>query len=244
MAAGKKSRSLGSSLRDLLILIIGIVLSFILTEWRQKKSDFEEEKRIVALLYSDLQQDTAYINTNLEGLAGLKRGYDSILSYRSDPENADPLQVLGWAYSVVNILPFEPKRTGYIQLSNHKSSGALKNKEILTAVISLFNEEYTTLKTLNTSHKDMLINQMMPKYYSWIPFVASQSDITEEVKAQLLDLLKNNEFLNMLQFEYILKVNLENHYKYALEQIDSTMKLIETEYPQGLNLEPIPNEPK
>lgn len=242
MAAGMKSRSLGSSLRDLLILVIGIVLSFFLTEWRQKKSNFEEEKRIVTLLHSDLQKDTADIHIKLEGLKDLKRGYDSILSYRSDAENADPLKVLSWAYSVVNILPFEPKRTGFIQLNNHKNSGALKNKEVLTAVIGLHNEEYSTLKTLNLTHKDMLINQMMPKYYSWIPFIASPKDITEEAETKLLDLLSNNEFLNMLQFEYILKVNLENYYEHALSRIDSTMKLIEAEYPDGLDIAVVAEE--
>lgn len=230
MAAKPKIRSLGSSLRDLLILVIGIVLSFTLTEWRQNKADLNEEKRIIGLIYSDLKEDTTNINSNLELLESLKSGFDSILSYRNRPSEADPVQVLRWAYSVVNFVPFDPNRTGYIQLSNHKNSGALKNKKILTSIIGLFNDEYETLNTLNESHKELLLNQMTPKYFSWIPFLEKPTDLNEKNIAQLRALLNDNEFLNMLQFELILKINLEKQYAHSLESIESILQLIETDY--------------
>lgn len=237
MAANNRRRSLGSSLRDLLILIIGIVLSFTLTEWRQKNANLDEEKRIVTLLYSDLQKDTTNINANLKGLKQLKRGYDSLVAYRYNP-NPDPLKILSWSYSVVNFIPFEPNRTGFVQLNNHENSGALRNKELLTSIISLYTDEYATLKTLNNTHRDVLIQQIMPRFYSWIPFIATKEDITEEAKAELIGLLKNNEFLNLLQFEYILKINLEGQYAGALSAIDSTMNLIQSEYGTDLLVNP------
>lgn len=234
MAAQSKTRSLGSSLRDLLILVIGIILSFTLTEFRQNKADFEEEKRIVGLIYSDLQEDTANIHTNLEGLKDLKRGFDSILSLRNQPSQADPKKIFTWAYSVVNFIPFEPNRTGFVQLSNHENSGALKNKKILTSVIGLFNDEYKTLQTLNESHRELLMNQITPKFFNWIPFITSAKDLTEENTQKLRALLTNDEFLNVLQFEYIIKINIENQYGHSLASIDSTLKLIEQEYGKEL----------
>lgn len=226
----KSVRTIGSSFRDLIILVIGILLSFTLTEYKQSAADDREEQRIISLLYQDLKSDTTQIQNNLKSIRLLKNNFDTIMKYKENPDSIEAIVLFSMAYSVINFVPFEPQQTAYLQFTYHENSGTVKNKEILSGVIALFTKEYTTLQSLNETHKSFLLDKLMVNYFRWFPNILSAKDFTPEKEAQILSLLENEEFLNMIQFEMILKMNIEKSYLNALDEINLVMDLIKSDY--------------
>lgn len=241
MSKSSKSpfRSIGTSLRDLIILVIGILLSFTLSNWQQQNADSKEEQRIISLLYEDLKSDTALINSNIKSIELLRSNYDSIMKYRANPNETNPLFLYSVAYSIVNFVPFQPQQTAYIQFTYHENAASVNNKEILSGLIGLFTNEYATLESINETHKNFLLDKLMVRYFNWFPSIQSQYDITPERSEQILALLENEEFLNMIQFDVILKLNIERSYKQSLVAIEEILGLIEGKYGEAewLNVE-------
>ena len=226
----KRRSPLLSSLRDLIIIVIGIMLSFWLAEWRQGQSDEAEEKRIISLLYQDLKNDTTQITQNIKYIKLLRQNYDSILKYRQNPNIANPLTIYSTAYSIVNYVPFNPSRTAYLQFTNLQRSETVKNKAILSNVMELFNDQYSTLTDINASHKDFLINKLMLRYFKVFPHISNITDLGPKQRKQILEVLQDDEILNMMQFDVVLKLNLKKSYESALNQAVKTLQLIEEDF--------------
>jgi hypothetical protein len=221
---------LGSSIRDLVVLVIGIMLSFFLTQWGQNRADDKEEKRIISLLYADLQADTAQIHQNVKQLKRLKQNYDTILKYKDRADDISAMEMYSYLYQVINLVPFNPKQTAYQQFIYQERSQTVKNKEILSDVISLFNSEYAQLEDINQTHEDFLINRLAIKYFELLPPISSLKDFTDEKSVQIKAVVQDNEVLNMLQFDVILKLNLEQNYLKASQKAEQILGMIEQEY--------------
>lgn len=231
MAFTQRNSSLAASLRDLLILVIGIMLSFWLTEWRQNNTDEKEEQRIISLLYQDLKNDTTQIQANIKRLSHLRNNYDTLMKYREDLENVNVISVYVTAYQLINFVPFQPKQTSYLQFTYREESETVKNKKILSNVIGLFSTEYETLQTLNETHKAFLLDKLAAKYFSIFPApFKSPNDLKERDLQNIKSILENNEILNMLQFDVILKMNLEMAYKAAFTKAQYILELIHEDY--------------
>lgn len=117
MNAFRRNRNSGrfSYFAEFLIIIAGIMVSFLLNEWRQAKNI--EDKKLVLLeeIQEDLKADSLFLFYSHKMYTEMLRGHDSMLTFPEQEFHPDSITM--YLDYLVSYSPFKPSERAYTNLT-------------------------------------------------------------------------------------------------------------------------------
>jgi hypothetical protein len=181
-------------LSEVLIIFLGISISFLFDEWRDGRKDDETAYKHLTVLKTNLVQDTTILSVHIEMLKRLVHSTDKLIYFESASEVSDSIdyhidKASSYAYFKPNQMAYEEiKQTGHTNLIKNDT---LKKAFLLyyTAVIPLCTEWCTVDET-------QTMTQLIPEMTNYFPVVSDKQHlISIQEKATAL---KTKKLRNML----------------------------------------------
>lgn len=116
---------------EVLIVVIAVMFSFLLNEWRIEQGEKEVEKKILEQVLEDIKTDSAKINFNTQLIRDLIDGSLRIIELTQDSSFDDYIKRYLSARAVVNYVPFQPSKSGYFELTSQGNTGKIQDKKLL-----------------------------------------------------------------------------------------------------------------
>lgn len=218
---------------EVIAIVLGITLSFVVDEWREKRQFREETLKVLKFIQSDLKQDSS----KLADLVALNPKF--FKTFLDNPDEAtDTIRVQVTTLGVGSPPLVDITKSGYITLTT-KRSIVMKNDSLLPLISSYYNDhEYDrTTENFRASSRN-LWNYVNKKFKSFYKISAySNSKLKFEDLAAIPDYLKHTrevtnqpEFRNLLFDKYVgFEINLKPESKHLMEEIGKINRLIEIE---------------
>lgn len=107
----KRVKRAGNFVGEILVLVIGIMVSFVIYDCRQNRKYAQEEAEGVRQLYHDLKTDTALIHKNLRDVAGIQDIHEAYIRTRGmHPDSVDAGTFVDEVTGILCVVPFYPNR--------------------------------------------------------------------------------------------------------------------------------------
>ncbi|MEP2936167.1 MAG: hypothetical protein ABJM06_12835 [Gilvibacter sp.] len=154
--AKKKSFSarIGRYLTEILIIIIGISLSFALNDWEQRKSDKKEYSSYLKRLQEDIRIDSLQMVNDKSSYRNKIRGVDLIFSYHSG-FSRDSIALLGEAQNALQgFIKFLPNDNTFQILSSTGDFKVFTNDSLVSELFQLYRYDYAFIEMTGKEAED------------------------------------------------------------------------------------------
>lgn len=218
---------------EVIAIVIGITLSFLVDEWREDRQLREETYKVLRLIQSDLKQDSM----KLANLCELDPKFMKLFLNNPDSAN-DSLRVLVTTLGIGSPPLVDITKSGYLTLTS-KRSVVMENDSLLSLISSFYNNhEYDrTTDNFRTSSNNLwdYVNHEFISFYRIFPY--SNSRLKFKELAAIPNYLKHTRevtdqgvFRNLLFNKYVsFEINLKPESKKLMEEIGKINKLISME---------------
>lgn len=219
-------KKMGRYLIEILVIIIGITLSFALNEWNKSRNDHKAYENHLESLTKDLEIDSKQMKSDIESVNRIKRSLMYALEY--DPANRDSIPILSQAINeMMSYINFLPNNNTYRMLNNTGGLDVFKNKELVSELNQLYQYDYAYIEMMEEHKDNILYQHLMPMLYEEIYFedAITYPNIRTDVKA----FLNNKKFRNLcIDYEGSCS---SHHWSYtrALDRLEKVKKIIEEE---------------
>ncbi len=123
---------------DLLVVILGISIAFGINNWADGRKNERKKHRYLVSLKSDLQKDSADLNSNLERLEDHGAILDSLLYFTYHQNAEDAESVAKTLLLVGNFGVFAPEDYTYRALQQTGDMGLLNNDSLQITLSRLY----------------------------------------------------------------------------------------------------------
>ncbi|MFK7947917.1 MAG: hypothetical protein AB8G11_10020 [Saprospiraceae bacterium] len=215
-------------LLEILVIIIGISLTLLFNNWREKIIENKEETKLLQSIRENLVSDTLMLEKRLTSIDLFISGNKKLLSSNVDSFPSDSLAL--YIDFVATYTKFQANRIGYKELEQSKSSTIIKNRELLQKIILHYEQKYDLMNEWNDVDKNFVLNDMIPFLsknfkYSDSPFLFDDAKTT-------ISLLENDDyFKNIIKsgsiYKQIIKmlyVQLKHDTRDLIQAIDEELK--------------------
>ena len=203
---------------ELLVIITGISISFMVQSWREDRRSKKTEKLVLNHVLDDLKADSLAISEELEYMSFYTGGLQKILTYKDFNEIKDSLAIY-LRGGLLNYSYLEKEVIGYQSMLQFEVVKTMDNQQLAKDIMHLYSGTYPTLDEWHEIDKTLVLEQYIPYYRTQFPF---GSEIEEK-------LLQNHEIKNIVVMAYSIKGQLVNFYTEALEEIKNLKIEIEKE---------------
>lgn len=132
------------------IIVFAITLSLWLHNWSEHNHVKQEEKEFLTGLKVDLQKDLTELESDIKTYNQVHKGFNYFYNVAyGAPLQADSLQQYRWVLH--NSTQFNPNNSRFEGLKASGKIGIIENKELLNAILELYQEDIPWLLMLNES---------------------------------------------------------------------------------------------
>ena len=220
------TKRLGRYLAEILVIIIGITLSFALNEWNKSRNDHKAYENHLENLSSDLEIDFKQMKSDSKSVNDIKRNLIYTLKY--DPMNRDSVPKLSGAIDgIMSYINFLPNNNTFRMLNSTGGLGIFKNKELVSELNQLYQYDYAYIEMMEKQKDQVLYSHLMPFLYEEIYFedALTYPKIRTDIKA----FLNNKKFRNIcLDYQGACD---SHHWSYtrALKRLKKVQEIIKEE---------------
>jgi hypothetical protein len=176
---------------ELVTIVIGILLSFFINEWRETQKNKKAELNYISNLREEILSDTSQIHQEIKLLDFIVRGADSILNIQGDlGQFPDSMQLYFLSQMQYSTLPL--RQTTYRELQQTGESKLISNRELLREVIEYYENTVWQIREYNDIDKNMVLNEL-------IPYCSANFDMRGMIKEFSEELL-DKQFVNLLSY--------------------------------------------
>lgn len=189
---------------ELLILIAGIMISFLLNEWRVSNQQKEEKNRIVTQFINDLKADTLQIQQHS---AIIDRVTASCKSLMSNDSVVDLRETSTNVAMMLNTVSDKFNEAAYIEASSTGKIGLIENHDLRYRLISMYDQSHPEIYGWHEVDMKENFPALMRYVNANVPF-SPQLDfttLTSEKEEQLASAILTDEFKNLVQMNLIIK---------------------------------------
>ncbi|MBX2980770.1 MAG: hypothetical protein KF905_15900 [Flavobacteriales bacterium] len=145
---------------EFLVIVFGIMVSFLLNEWRQERNERIQEQRLLADLRDDLRNDSAAFAQEMRDLELILSSIARLKQHSETPIPADSvLRFLGPPLSYVGI---SAQDVTYQAMKSTGSVALVRDKDLLRDIFSLYGYRYFMLREAADIDKRMVLDHMLP----------------------------------------------------------------------------------
>ncbi|MEM8583142.1 MAG: hypothetical protein AAGF87_02675 [Bacteroidota bacterium] len=215
--------------RDLIILVLGIVLSLMLNDWRENRSARTDEMRVVNQMVEDLASDTSMIGEALLMLQELKTM--SRFASSADALDSDSLLDAGMTiWSLSTYLPIVPQKTAFYELTYQDQHRNIRAPGVASSFINLHEDTYNLLDMIIEVHGRYILEDYVPFLNESMPteknILRSDRAALDRVKAQL----ESSEMQNRLAFLATIISNVEGVMTSSASEASALLTTIKEKY--------------
>lgn len=193
---------------NLIVVIFGISIAFQLNNWKADQQADDLEKKFCASFISDLEADItsleAIVDTSEFYLHNVKRILSLAREKKFEHDSLVDYLVTLYAYT-----EFLPQNVTY---ETFKSSGGLeilKDFRLTKKINKLYGQQYGYIAIIDPSHKDQQQNKLTP-------YINASIEFGRTARLRNKDLLKDNNFINLVNGSQYLLQSKISIYKNAL----------------------------
>ncbi|MEL6667470.1 MAG: hypothetical protein AAFO91_03185, partial [Bacteroidota bacterium] len=215
--------------RDLVILVLGIMLSLMLNEWRENRSARADEMRVVNQMVEDLMSDTTMLSESLATVEALSEL--TVFTSSEDALMTDSLQKAGISsWSLAAYAPMVPQKTAFHELTYQDQHRNIRFPKLASRFINLHEGIYSLLDRVTNQHADYLLSDLAPYMNVSMPpikqILNKQPSALESVRRQL----QNTEMQNRIEWVNILLINVDSVMNAAKAESEELLTEIKEKY--------------
>ncbi len=206
-------------LGELVIIVVGIMLSFLLNEWRLGRQEQKQERVILENIRENLQEDQYLMEEEVKALHEVQRVTRRYLDLEWVPE--DSLRYYSGYLQVYSTFPFN--NLAYREMEQTGESKFIRNRELLKQIISHYEKDYFAIKEYNEVDKRLILDRIMP--YIDHHFPNRSRLLIPENEEQL----RASPFQNLVRNNFYFKAVQIQLYQAQMAKMDSLIRQIERE---------------
>lgn len=229
MNKNRPSRNLKYFFAELMILIIGITVSFALNEYWQQKREEKQEVQLLKSFKANLINDSTVLSTGVEFM---ERQVESgrrlvLLDENSSFTDSTALDVV----TLLSYIPFNPEDITYQEMKSLGTSHIIQNDSLSKEIIGLYERSYENTQewcSIDADHvKDKLIRYTIEHF----PFAPNLnfSALKPNKKRELMKLILTDEFKQLVQWGMLYKQSTKIQFEQGLISIRSIIEKIDDE---------------
>ncbi len=229
--APPKRKNLSYYLAELLILVLGISLSFILNEWRQDRSERKLETELMMQFRENLILDSISLSAQIQSLdLRMKAAQNLLLVDESSPYSDTTARNLIF---IMNFGGFYPTDITYQEMRSLGNSRLIKNKELLQEIIQLYETDFDLLAEWSNTDRAFVLNDLLPYMNRELPFARGLNfgTMSDAKKRQLMRVLIEDETRYLTQYSEIMKIGNKQVFERALGEVRRIIGMLNEELP-------------
>ncbi len=198
---------------ELIVIIFGVTVSFMLNEWRENRKMENVEISALETIRDDMIADTLKITEELKMLNKIDSGFVYLFENLEKKNiNTDSLITAMGYYATYS--QFYRNDIGYQQLKETGQLQIISNKELLKSLINLYVNEYLYIDEYTYIDKKMTLEDYLPFFmkegiYGYFNRIRMGN---EKALASLKDAVYNKEFYSSLIVNKFFKQQLTIYY--------------------------------
>ncbi len=214
---------------ELLILVLGISLSFLLNEWRVGQSERNVEQNMLKQFRENLVKDSTNLSNGIEGLKIMLKASNDLLDLEAGDTYTDSVTI-----NLINILNFSgfyPTDIAYEEMRSLGHSRLIRDKELIGGLIQLYESDYDLVAEWVGADRNFLLNDLLPHMNNHLPFARGLNfpALSDRKKRELVTQLVPDDTKYVIQSGQIMKAGTQQVYTIALTQVRKILTILEKE---------------
>lgn len=211
---------------ELVVIVVGITLSFALNEWRIRSGEAEAERRLVRDLEANLAADSAALAVGIARLDTMTGAYVRLLGADATSLPADSIdRYMDW---LITYVKFTPHDVAYREMQQTGTTRLLSDRALLERLIGLHSRAYVRVSEWDAINAGLVLDRTIPYLDANAPFVPDPGGATLANQVPVLAALhERDHFLNLVKTNRLLKTAQRSVYEATLVEIDSLRAILE-----------------
>ncbi|MBN8820936.1 MULTISPECIES: hypothetical protein [unclassified Spirosoma] len=177
---------------EILVIFIGISISFFFDEWREGRRDDETIKKHLEFLRTNLVEDTLNLTSRIKHSSKLVNSINKLTYFRSDTEIKDSIHF--HIDNAASYLFFKPNQMAYEEIRQTAHTNLIKNDSLKILFLSYYTSTIPYCTEWCKIDETHTMTQLIPEMSNYFPVVADSLKIIssqEITKALRLKKLRN-----------------------------------------------------
>ncbi len=210
---------------EVVIIFIGISMSFLFDEWRENRKDEETARKNLIFLKSNLVQDTIVLTGMIDIGKKSVHSINKLIYFKQDSEISDSLNA--HIDKAAGYLDFKPNQMAYEEIKQTGNTSLIKNDTLKRSFLSYYTfvtpycNEWTAVDKMQT------MTQLIPEISIYFPVVVDTSNVVsvqEKIKS-----LKIRKVRNLLIMNAAYKQEVINTFMFTKAAAKKLLKRIDDE---------------
>jgi len=203
---------------EFLVIVAGIMVSFLLNEWRKEQQDRREEQRLLGDLLEDLRQDSLHLANEVDALLMILDFSNRLDRHAQDPIPADSIHTnLGpsLAYSRIPL-----RQVTYRTMVGSGGTGLVRDPDLMRDLLLLYEQDYFMFAELSEIDKRASLERM-------IPYVEKHLDIRHPDPKDFDAMTAETQWKNHLYMSMYFKSELVHYMRTLSEKVHAIMQRVD-----------------
>ncbi|MFY0593638.1 hypothetical protein [Roseivirga sp.] len=227
MKTNKSSRNLRYFFAELLILIIGITVSFALNEYWQGKREEKQEKLLLTSFKDDLIRDSTVLSFGTDLMESQIEAAQKIITINPNDVPLDSLNL--YAVTLLSYVPFNPQNITYEEMKSQGNTYIIQNDTLSKEIIGLYESSYANISEWSDIDGDHVKNKLINYTINNFPFAPNLNFTTLSLAKQkaFVKSFNSDEFKHLVQWGLIYKNATKATFDSALVSVRSIIQAID-----------------
>lgn len=217
---------------ELLILVLGISLSFLLNEWRIESSERKVEMELLTQFRDNLILDSMSLSAQVNSLELRMKAAQNLLMIDKNTVYSDT--TARNLIFIMNFGGFYPTDITYQEMRSLGNSRLISNKELLQEMIQLYESDYDLVAEWANTDRSFVLNDLLPYMNRELPFARGLNfgAMPLAKKRQLMKVLMEDETRYLAQYSEIMKIGNTQVFQRALGEVRRIIGMLNEELPE------------
>lgn len=212
---------------EVVIIFVGISMSFLFDEWRENRKDEETARKNLIFLQSNLVQDTLVLTGMIDIGKASVHSINKLIYFKQDAEITDSINA--HIDKAAGYLDFKSNQMAYEEIKQTGHTSLIKNDTLKRSFLSY----YTLIAPYCTEwcgvDKMQTMTQLIPEICIYFPVVIDSSNVIsvqEKIKSLKIRKIRNLLIMNAAYKQEVIKAFIftKEIAKKLLKRIDDALK--------------------
>jgi len=183
---------LGKYIPEILVIFIGISISFFFDEWRDNRKDDEIVEKHLTVLRESLVKDTLNLTVKINHGDKLIRGINKLTYSKLDSQLTDSINL--YIDYAASYLVFKSNQMAYEEIRQTAHTSLIKNDSLKTAFLSYYTSVVPYSTEWSKVDETHTMTQLIPEMSTYFPVVPDSLNVIssqEKVKKLKIRKLRN-----------------------------------------------------
>ncbi len=203
---------------EFLVIVAGIMVSFLLNEWRKEMQDRRTEQQLLGDLITDLRQDSLNLAREINEMQWIVGLTERLSRHVDEPIPADSItDVLGPSMSYSRI-PFQ--LVTYHAMRSSGTLSLLQDRDLVRDLMMLYEQDYFKIQEMSDIDKRFSLDRIFPFADARVLLIAPEMEAMDRMA-------RETEWRNLLFSSLFFKGILIDAMQEQLGTIDRLLRRIE-----------------